>query len=337
MTSYQLRRKDLPMENICIPKCSVVIRCFNEEKNINNLLKGISQQTIKDVEIVLVDSGSTDETLVIASRYPAKIVHINPEDFSFGRALNRGCEASTADFIVMASAHIFPVYKDWLEKLLSFFQDEKVGLVYGKQRGNDRTKYSEHQIFAHWFPDRSNVHQSHPFCNNANAAIRKSLWEQLPYDESLTGLEDLDWAKRAIEMRFKIAYSADAEIIHVHDETHAGILNRYRREAIALKQIIPEEKFSLRDFVRLFSINTWNDLLHAWHDQLLGGEFLSIIAFRFMQFWGTYRGFSQRGPVTNRLKQRFYYPNNWRQAPRSVIDNDAARRIDYTINMKKET
>jgi len=322
------------MENNYKPKCSVVIRCFNEEKNIGKLLEGISHQTIRDVEIVLVDSGSTDETLTIASKYPVKIITIHPEDFSFGRALNRGCETASTDFIVFASAHIYPVYNDWLEKLLAFFEDDKVGLVYGKQRGDSLTKYSEHQILANWFPDTSNSHQSHPFCNNANAAIRKSLWELIPYNEYVTGLEDLDWANRAIEIRYKIAYSAEAEIIHVHDETYSGILNRYRREALALKQIIPEEKFSLKDFIRLFSVNAWNDLLHAWHENILSRKFLSIIAFRFMQFWGTYKGFSQKGPVTNRLKQRFYYPNNWRQKSHAAHYNDSARRIDYSISLK---
>jgi glycosyltransferase involved in cell wall biosynthesis len=325
-----------PMDSIHKPRCSIVIRCFNEEQHIGKLLKGISQQSIKGVEIVLVDSGSTDGTLRIASKYPVKIVHIHPEDFSFGRALNRGCEAATADFIVMASAHVFPIYNDWLDKLLCFFQDEKVGLVYGKQRGNELTKYSENQIFAHWFPEKSNSHQSYPFCNNANAAIRRSLWEQLPYDEELTGLEDLDWAKRAIAMRFKIAYEAEAEIIHVHDENYANIFNRYRREALALKQIIPDDRFSLGDFTRLFLINSWNDVFHAWREGLFTKAFASIIAFRFMQFWGTYRGFSQRGPITNRLKQRFYYPNNWREASRTVNLNDAGRRIDYTIKLKEE-
>jgi glycosyltransferase involved in cell wall biosynthesis len=322
------------MQNTRIPECSVIIRCFNEEKNINKLLKGIFQQSIKNVEIILVDSGSTDNTLRIASRYPVRIVHIDPDDFSFGRALNRGCEVATSEFMVIASAHVYPVYKDWLEKLLSFFQDETVGLVYGKQRGNKGTKYSEHQIFAHWFPEKSNSRQSHPFCNNANAAIRKSLWGKLPYDENLTGLEDLDWAKRAMEMQYKISYSAEAEIVHVHDESYSRILNRYRREALALKQIMPEEEFSIRDFARLFSINTWNDILNAHHEKALAREFLSILGFRFMQFWGTYRGFSQKGPVSNRLKQRFYYPNYGRHAHRSVNHNDASRQVDYSIKLK---
>ena len=46
--------------------CSIVIRAYNEEKHIGRLLEGIRQQTLKDVEIILVNSGSTDQTVSIA-------------------------------------------------------------------------------------------------------------------------------------------------------------------------------------------------------------------------------------------------------------------------------
>ena len=177
------------------PKASIVIRCFNEEQHIGRLLSGIAQQTLKDIEIILVDSGSTDDTVAIATRFPVRVLSIPPEEFSFGRSLNIGCQEAKGDFIVITSAHTYPVYDDWLEQLLKPFSDTRVGLVYGKQRGFENTKYSEHQIFAHWFPEQSNPNQNHPFCNNANSAIRRELWEQLPYNEELTGLEDLDWAK----------------------------------------------------------------------------------------------------------------------------------------------
>ena len=98
--------------------CSIVIRCFNEEQHIGRLLSGIIQQTIKDLEIIVVDSGSTDATLAIASRYPVQILSIRPEEFSFGRSLNIGCQAANGEFIILASAHIYPLYKDWLEQLL---------------------------------------------------------------------------------------------------------------------------------------------------------------------------------------------------------------------------
>jgi glycosyltransferase involved in cell wall biosynthesis len=309
--------------------CSILIRCYNEERHIGRLLSGIVQQSITDTEIILVDSGSTDATLTIASRYPVKIVHISPEEFSFGRALNMGCEVATRDFIVLASAHVYPLYKDWLENLLAFFTSDRVALVYGKQRGNELSKFSEHQVFAQWFPSVSNRSQSHPFCNNANAAIRRSVWEKILYDESLTGLEDLDWAKRALAQHYRIAYSADTEIVHVHEESFAHILNRYRREALALKQIMPDEQFTFFDFMRLFVSNCSNDLLKARHEGILRRELRSICAFRFMQFWGTYRGFTQKGPVSASLRQRFYYPSDWRTSS-STVCTDPSRCIDYS-------
>ena len=106
------------------------------------------------------------------------------------------------------------------------FADPKTGLVYGKQRGNEVTRYSEHQIFAKWFPEESTRNQLHPFCNNANCAVRKSLWEEQAYDETLTGLEDLAWAKKMLEMEHRIAYQSGATIIHVHEETWKSVYNR---------------------------------------------------------------------------------------------------------------
>jgi len=291
--------------------CSIIIRAYNEEKHIGRLLTGITQQTIKDVEIILVDSGSTDNTVSIAERFPVKVVRIEPEAFTFGYALNLGIQTSKADFIIMASAHTYPRYPDWLEQLLAPFSDSKVALVYGKQRGNATSKFSEHQIFERWFPDQSQSHQLHPFCNNANAAIRRSLWEQHPYDETLTGLEDLAWAKWVMDEEYRIAYSSEAEIAHVHDETPRGVYNRYRREAIAFKRIFPDEEFSFWDFLRLSVSNIISDFLHALRQKKISA-IGSIFWFRLMQFWGTFQGYQYAGPITARLRQTFYYPRSLR-------------------------
>jgi len=315
-----------------MPRCSVVIRCYNEEEHIGRLLTGIMEQTIADeTEIIVVDSGSTDATVAIASRFPTEVISITPEEFSFGRALNIGCEAASGDILVFASAHVYPVCEDWLERIVEPFVDPDVALVYGKQRGNEVTKYSEHKIFEKWFPDTPNWDQSHPFCNNANAAVRRSVWEELPYDEDLTGLEDLDWAKRAQERGYKIVYESDAEIIHVHDESWESILNRYRREAIALKRIFPQEQFHFWDFLRLFTSNVLSDYYHAWNDGVLVSNLPDICLFRLMQFWGTYRGFSHSGPVGSKLKNRFYYPNDLDARDRGDTSDDSSgsQEIEY--------
>lgn len=288
--------------------CAIVIRAYNEARHLPRLLEGIRQQSVREVEIILVDSGSTDDTVTIAESFGAKIVHIPPQEFTFGRSLNLGMAATTRALVVIASAHVYPVYPDWLERLLEPFVDSTIGLTYGKQRGADTSKFSEHEIFARWFPDVSAPCQAHPFCNNANAAIRRSLWEIHPYDETLTGLEDLAWAKWMQSQGGSIAYVAEAEIIHIHNETPRGVRNRYRREAMAFKRIYPEAHFNAYDFLRMTAGNIFNDLWHAAKQKALFKSFASIVWFRFNQFLGTYQGYRQSLEWNWPLRQTFYYP-----------------------------
>jgi len=287
--------------------CSIVIRAYNEEKHIGRLLEGIKHQTVEDVEIILVDSGSTDGTVSVAESFGARIVRIPPGEFTFGRSLNFGIRAATQELVVIASAHVYPVYPDWLASLLYPYEDNRVALTYGKQRGPDSAKFSEQQIFHQWYPDVSRPRQETAFCNNANAAIQRSLWEKNPYDETLTGLEDLAWAKWVKEQGYDIAYVAEAEIIHVHNETPRGVFNRYRREAMAFKQIHPEANFNYYDFVRLTTMNILSDVWHAARERVLWKNIASIFWFRFMQFYGTRLGYRESGLLTPQLREIFYY------------------------------
>ena len=287
--------------------CSIVIRAYNEEKHIGRLLEGVQQQTLKDVEIILVDSGSTDATVSIAESFGARIVHIPSAEFTFGRSLNLGVQAATRELIVIASAHVYPVYPDWLESLLRPFENERIALTYGKQRGPETAKFSEQQIYHQWYPDASKPSQATSFCNNANAAIRRSLWDKNPYDETLTGLEDLAWGKWAKEQGYDIAYVAEAEIIHIHNETPDGVFNRYRREAMAFKRIYPEGHFNVYDFVRLTTMNILSDLWHAARERVLWKNIASIFWFRLMQFHGTRLGHRESGLITPQLRETFYY------------------------------
>ncbi len=311
-------------------QCSIVIRAYNEAQHLPKLLAGIKQQTVQDVEIILVDSGSTDKTVEIAQSFGAKIVRINPSEFTFGRSLNLGIQAATRELVVIASAHVYPVYPDWLEKLVEPFSNNKVALSYGRQKGMATTQYSEHQIFARWFPAESNINQTQPFCNNANAAIRRSLWQNQLYDESLTGLEDLAWAKEILSKEYILAYAAEAEVIHIHNEKPAGVFNRYFREGLAFKQIHPEAHFNLYDFVRLAASNIFHDGVHAARESAFFRHFASIVWFRTMQFWGTYQGYRKSAELNWNLRQTFYYPRGL------VRDAEEARLVKPIEYEKKD-
>ena len=309
------------------PRVSVVVRCFDEAAHIGRLLTGIGHQTLDDVEIVVVDSGSTDGTLGIVDSFPTVLVEIDSAEFSFGRSLNRGCAAANGDFLVFISAHCYPTYDDWLERLVEPFEDERVAVVYGKQRGNETTKFSETRIFEQWFPDESDGDQKHPFSNNANCAIRREHWLEHPYDEQLTGLEDLAWSKRALEDGGRIVYAADAEIIHLHDEGPMRIYNRYRREALAFQGIMGSGAFGLRGFVSLTVKSVWRDLRAARAQGCLLRNAMGIFVFRVMQYWGSYRGFSLNRPLDDDLLRKLYYPHPPRA--RGALARSAGRAIPY--------
>jgi hypothetical protein len=97
-------------------------------------------------------------------------------------------------------------------------------------------------------------------------------------------------------------------VVHVHDESFGQVVNRYRREAIAHREIYPGQSLSTGTALRLGLANIVKDVAAARREQQLGSHLIDILAFRSAQFYGTLRGFSQSGPVTESLRRRFYYP-----------------------------
>ena len=307
---------------------ALIVRCFNEEAHIGRLLTGVMRQTRPPDEVILVDSGSTDATLSIASAFDVRVMSIAPERFSFGHALNVGLSATSAPITVFASAHVYPVYDTWIERLVEPLLDPAVAISYGRQQAPPGGRFSEHRLMSQWFPAQSTDRQRHPFCNNANAAIRRSVWEKRQYDERLTGLEDLEWAKHAMELGHTISYVAEAPVIHVHDETFGQVVNRYRREAIAHKDIYADQQMGVMTALRLATVNIVGDYREAARERSARYHAADIVRFRAAQFLGTYRGFAQSGPVTEILKRRFYYPSPRETAPPRDVER-LGRVIDY--------
>ena len=287
---------------------TVVIRALNEGSHIGKLLYGLQQQTILPDEIILVDSGSTDDTLLIASSYDVLIEKISKDQFTFGRALNIGCRKASKEILIFLSAHVYPSDKDWLLNIIRPFENDLVVCSYGKQRGNSLTKFSEHQIFLSLFPDSREDIRTKYFCNNANCAIRKKEWEKINYDETLTGLEDLDWAKKQYEKGKEIVYVPEAEIIHVHEENRSQVKNRFKREAIALRKIEPVISINLFNLIYLILLSIFSDLFSIKSFKSLRKNFISILLFRLNQYIGTYEGFNFINKDTDELRTTFYYP-----------------------------
>ncbi len=286
---------------------SLIIRALNEAEHLPTLLDAVDRQTERPDEVILVDSGSTDGSVEIAEAHGARVVHIPPGDFTFGGALNLGCETAKGEILVFASAHVYPIDDTWLARLTAPFSNSAVGLTYGRQTGDDRTTFSEQRLFESWFPDVDNHDQDHAFCNNANAAIRRSRWEDFPYDEALPGLEDIAWATKLRQRGGTVAYVADATVAHIHEEHFRQTLNRYRREAIAHRSFSGVPPMPAKTCAGLAVRHISADVRAALTTRQLSA-IPAIAAFRTAQFAGVW--LAGRTPVsdTDKIVQRMYYP-----------------------------
>ena len=291
---------------------SIIIRTLNEQKHLGELLTKILEQEQKttDLEIIIVDSGSTDRTLEIAESYNCRITRIAQSDFTFGRSLNYGCKFANGDYFVFISGHCVPVDDQWLDELIRPLSDGIASYVYGKQQAYGSTKFSEKCHFEKWFPDYSKKPQNGYFCNNANAALTKEVWQKYSFNEELTGLEDMFLAKQIVEDRGSIAYAAPASVYHIHEEQWHQVRIRYEREAIALQRIMPEVHFSLFDFIRYYTSGVLSDISMALHQKVFLRKVGEILIFRWMQFWGTYKGNHEHRKLSSARKRHYFYPKD---------------------------
>ena len=292
-------------------KASVVVRTLNEARYLEELLQGISQQQTDGLncEVVLVDSGSTDDTVSIAEKYGCRILHITREEFSFGRSLNMGCEAATGDILVITSGHCVPASPHWLQNLCQPLLDGLAQYSYGKQLGGPTSQFSECRVFEKYFPSTSSIPQKGFYCNNANSALLKSAWQRYRFDEELTGLEDMELAQRLVRDGGQVAYVAQAPVYHHHSETWPQVRRRFEREAIALQQIMPNIHVGLLDAVRYTVSSIWGDLLRARQAGLLQQAALDIVRYRYHQFSGSYRGNHEHRKLSHAEKDQYFYPH----------------------------
>lgn len=292
---------------------SVVVRALNEEKWLGEALSACKAQNLSDgreLELILVDSGSTDQTIPIARDHGCRIVHIKKEEFTFGRSLNVGCEAARGDVLVFISAHCIPSTKDWIEELIRPIEEGLCDYTYGRQLGHEISRFSERQVFAHYFGDSSRLPQQGFFCNNANSAIRTETWRKYRFDEAVTGLEDMVLAKAIVNGGGRIGYVSEAPVIHIHEETLKQTHRRYYREALTMRSIMPEVHFHIWDMASCFVAGVMHDAGVAIREKAFWKEASGIVGFRFNQYWGTYRGHNEHRALSQAQKISYYYPQS---------------------------
>lgn len=291
-------------------EASIIIRTLNEARYLPCLLEAIDAQRSEfRCEVIVVDSGSTDGTLEIAHSHGCRILTIAKKEFSFGRSLNLGCQAAIGDYLVIISGHCVPCHGSWLQRLVTPLTEGVVSYTYGRQLGGPDSHWSEHRIFAKYFPEQSAVPQLGIYCNNANSALLRSAWERYRFDEQLTGLEDIQLAQRLVGDGGKVGYVAEASAFHYHHEDWQQVKKRFEREAIALQWIRPDLTVRKRDIFRYLVQGVASDLLHARRNRVPVQRCPTVWQYRLAQYWGSYIGNRHSRELSASLRESYFYPN----------------------------
>lgn len=221
-------------------KVSIIIRAKNEERRISACLQAVFRQPYKDFEVILVDNMSTDMTVAKAKKFNVKILTI--EDYLPGKALNLGIKASQGEFLLSLSAHCIPKDSNWLSNLLRNFDDEDVAGVYGRQEPMVQTSDLDKRDLWTIFGMDKRVQIKDSFFHNANSMIRRSVWEEVPFDANVTNIEDRIWAKQVINKGYKIIYEPEASVYHYHGIHQSADSKRCRNIVSIMESMVPISK-----------------------------------------------------------------------------------------------
>ncbi|ESP95138.1 MULTISPECIES: glycosyltransferase family 2 protein [Pseudoalteromonas] len=112
-------------------KVSIVTVCYNSAETIEDTIRSVVSQTYDDIEYIIVDGGSTDNTLKIVDKYKAHIdVLISEPDRGIYDAMNKGVEAATGDVVGILNSDDFYETKESVASIVSEF-DDATDIVFG--------------------------------------------------------------------------------------------------------------------------------------------------------------------------------------------------------------
>ena len=217
---------------------SVVVPVKNGGEDLARCLAGIAAQRVdEEVEVVVVDSGSTDGSVDVARAAGAVVEEIDPAEFGHGRTRNLGVRLARGELVVFTSQDAVATDETWLAHLSAAARSgPEVAGAYGRQLPHADARPPE-QFFLDFLygpePRVQHVREDEELTfeatlfSNVNAAVPRWALERFPFRDDLTMSEDQEWSRRALRAGFSLVYEPKAAVRHSHAYTIRSAFRRF--------------------------------------------------------------------------------------------------------------
>lgn len=290
------------MDTTEFPKVCVVMRSYNDRDLIEGTLNAVLSQDYPNFELWNFDSTSNDGTLEVIRQHNVadRIILNDSKTYNPGTVLNDAMNRTDSNIVVFINSDATPERTDWLRLLVTpMLEDEGIAAVYGRQtsRSDCRSLFVKDNERA--FGDGSISAKWMHFFSMANSAVRRSVYEVMPFETAVQYSEDIEWTYRARKAGWKIHYVEEAAATHSHNYTLKQSYKRHFGEGKADAWIFKDQSISSSPFSYVLMPATMEVLRDLKWAITTGSidAFIHSVPLRFTQRYGRWKGLKE-GKVT---------------------------------------
>lgn len=250
--SYQITPMDINVRPpIITDRISVIIPVRNGGEQLRSLLGIIrTQRKVQDVEIIIIDSGSTDNSVSIAKEFKAKVVSISQSEFNHGRTRNLGASESSGDYLVFTVQDAIPINNYWLYNMICpFIEYPELAALTSKQfvkleadlfslwmaeNMTELLDFKKDSIYSFsgvldgidWRFIDSTIKRRVTFLDNVSSCIRGHILKEFQFSP-LINAEDIDFGVKLFKSRKPMGYLTSTGVSHWHERGPDHVFKRH--------------------------------------------------------------------------------------------------------------
>lgn len=269
-------------------KITVVLRSYNDAPLLPRVLASLDAQRGVELKLFVFESASTDgsKELIEAHGYD-RIEHLAPGSYHSSTVLNKGVSWAETELVAFVNSDAILLSDDVLFKLAcALSADPRCGGAFARQLPRKTATAMTRLDYYAAFDHREELGENFDYLSLVTSMIRRSCWQENPFDPKLTYAEDYVWSERAKAAGWSLRYVRDAEVEHSHDYSPAEMYRRSYGDAAAVATVaanappsdpvrgvlLPYAKRIVRDVLRLQKIgelsSVWSLPRYRWAAQL---------------------------------------------------------------------